>query len=220
MPITWGYLRVSTDDQGAGLAAQREAVLGAGVDERFLRIDEGISGATFDRPALNALMGELHKGDTLIVHKLDRIGRSVRGVVNFIADLAERKVELKVISEQIDTTTPHGKFTLHIMLALAEMERDLISSRTKAALAEIKRTGIGKSGQPVTIGRPAKLSPEDREDIRRLREEGARISTLARHYDVCRETIYNIIGKGHRKVADEIEARLDDDRRMRKYLET
>src|SRR5262245_26297348 len=137
MPITWGYARVSTEEQGAGLAAQKQKIFEAGVDARFLRIDEGVSGTLFgeNRPALEALLKEVRAGDTIIVHKLDRLGRSVRGVLNLIASLSQQKIELKVLVENIDTTTPHGKFMLHVLLALAEMERDMISSRTKTALA-------------------------------------------------------------------------------------
>jgi len=195
MGITWGYIRVSTEDQGAGLAAQKNAVLASGVDERHLRVDDGVSGAKFDRPALNALLGEVRTGDVIVIHKMDRLGRSVRGVLNLIENIRDLKVELRFLHENIDTTTPHGKFFFVVMLGLAEMERDMISARTKTALAEIKRTGIGKNGNPVKIGRRPKLSADDAEKVVAAAEAGEHIAKLARQYNVSRETIYGCLRK-------------------------
>jgi DNA invertase Pin-like site-specific DNA recombinase len=222
MPITWGYARVSTEEQGAGLAAQKQAILQAGVDERFLRVDEGVSGTLFgaDRPALDALLKEVRASDTVVVYKLDRLGRSVRGVVNLIANLTQQKVELKVLVEHIDTTTPHGKFMLHILLALAEMERDMISSRTKAALAEIKRTGIGKNGEPVKIGRAEKVSAADVERMRELMEAGAKVSDIARRYGISRETVYARVGAEARARARALRRQLQEEERTAKYKAT
>lgn len=210
MPITWGYVRVSTEDQGVGLAAQKAIVQAAGVDDRHLYIDDGVSGTKFDRPALTRLLGVMQAQDVLVVHKMDRLGRSVLGVLTLIEQIRKMNVELRFIHENIDTTTPHGKFFFVVMLGLAEMERDMISARTKTALAEIKRTGIGKKGQPVKIGRPAKLTDEERSRIKELREKGVGVSALARRFKVSRETIYNLTGESERAgVASEIERQLE-----------
>jgi DNA invertase Pin-like site-specific DNA recombinase len=220
MAITWGYARVSTEEQGAGLAAQKHAIVQTGVDERFLRVDEGVSGLRFDRPALLALLEEAEKGDTIVVYKLDRLGRSVRHVLNLIADLATKHIELKVIVEHIDTTTPHGKFMLHILLALAEMERDMISSRTKAALAEIKRTGLGKTGQPAKIGRKEKVTQADVAAMGRLLDAGAKVSDVARRYGIARETVYARVGKERRERRRALKQELVDQARDEKYKAT
>jgi DNA invertase Pin-like site-specific DNA recombinase len=223
MPIIWGYCRVSTGDQGAGLAAQRQAIIQAGVDARFLRVDEGVSGTLFgeDRPALEALLKEVRAEDVIIVHKLDRLGRSVRGVLNLIASLTQQKIVLKVLVENIDTTTPHGKFMLHVLLALAEMERNMISSRTKTALAEIKRTGIGKSGKPVRVGGQEKVTATDVEEMRRLLDAGAKVSNVAPRYGISRETVYARVGAEARAKAramkQQLEKAAEEEERAAKY---
>jgi DNA invertase Pin-like site-specific DNA recombinase len=190
MAITWGYVRVSTDDQGAGLAAQKAAVMAAGVDERHLVVDEGISGTKFERPGLNRILTEMRRGDVLVCAKLDRLGRSVYGVLGLFKQLEALGVEVRVLHEQIDTTTPAGKLMRNMLLTMAEFERDMISHRTKIALAEIKRTGIGKAGAPVTIGRPRAITPEQRDELNRLYDEGAKVAALARYFKTTPKTIY------------------------------
>jgi DNA invertase Pin-like site-specific DNA recombinase len=193
MGIAWGYIRVSTEDQGAGLAAQKNAVLAAGVDERHLRIDEGVSGAKFDRPALNTLLAEMRKGDTLVVTKLDRLGRSIYGVLELFQKLSKAEVEVRVIQDQIDTSTPTGRAMRNMLLTFAEWEREMISFRTKEALAHIKRTGIGKNGLPVKIGRRPKLSAEEVEGARSMVADGMHVAKVARQLGVSRQTVYNCL---------------------------
>lgn len=193
MAILWGYLRVSTDDQGVGLAAQKQAVLMAGVDERHLRIDEGVSGTKFERPALASLKAEMQRGDTLVVAKLDRLGRSIYGVLGLFKEFDAMGIEIRVLHEQIDTTTPSGKLLRGVLLLIAEFERDMIASRTKAALAEIKRTGIGKNGLPVQIGRRQKLTNAEVVQIKGKIADGEHVAKLARQYGVSRATIYNTV---------------------------
>src|SRR5262249_47406255 len=137
-----------------------------------------------------------------------RLGRSVRGVLNLIASLSQQKIELKVLVENIDTTTPHGKFMLHVLLALAEMERDMISSRTKTALAEIKRTGIGKAGKPVKVGGKEKVTAADVTEMRHLLESGAKVADVARRYGISRETVYARVGAEGRAKARAIKQQL------------
>jgi DNA invertase Pin-like site-specific DNA recombinase len=99
-------------------------------------------------------------------------------------------VELKTLTEAIDTTTPTGAFFFTVIAAFAQLERDMISSRTKAALAEIKRTGLGKAGKPVTVGRPSALSMAQIATIKARLMRGERVTHLAREYRVSRTTIY------------------------------
>ncbi|HWF60270.1 MAG TPA: recombinase family protein [Nitrospira sp.] len=123
--MKYGYARVSTDDQNTDL--QLAALKRAGCDKTF--VDEGRSGAIMSRPALKRCLKQLEHGDTLTVWKLDRLGRSVRDVVNTLHDLTDRGVQFQSLTEQIDTTQPLGKAMLHMVALLAELERGLIEER-------------------------------------------------------------------------------------------
>jgi DNA invertase Pin-like site-specific DNA recombinase len=124
-----GYARVSTTDQQPQL--QVDALEGAGCYRVFT---ETGSGARTDRPILEQLLDQLRPGDTLVVWKLDRLGRSLRHLVDTVTTLADRDVEFRSLQEAIDTTTPGGKLVFHVFAALAEFERDLIRERTAAGL--------------------------------------------------------------------------------------
>ena len=122
-----GYMRVSKADGSQVLDLQRDALLAAGVSERHLYSDTA-SGKKDDRPGLAACLQALREGDTLVVWKLDRLGRSLRHLVNVVHDLTSRGIGLKVLTGQgaaIDTTTPAGKLVFGIFASLAEFERDL-----------------------------------------------------------------------------------------------
>lgn len=147
-----GYLRVSTADQSTDL--QRDALSAAGIAERDIYMDKA-SGKIDDRPGLAACLRALRPGDTLLVWKLDRLGRSLKHLVSTVQDLAERDVAFKVLTGQgasIDTSTASGKLVFGIFAALAEFERELISERTRAGLAAARARG--RKG-----GRRSKLSP-------------------------------------------------------------
>ncbi len=147
-----GYMRVSTTDQSTDL--QRDALLAAGVKPEHLYADKA-SGKRDDRPGLDACLKALREGDTLVVWKLDRLGRSLRHLVATVQDLVDRGVGFKVLTGQganIDTGTASGKLVFGIFAALAEFERELISERTRAGLAAAKARG--RKG-----GRKSKLSP-------------------------------------------------------------
>ena len=122
-----GYARVSTADQHAHL--QIDALQRAGCYRVFT---ETASGAATDRPALAQVLDQLRPGDTLVVWKLDRLGRSLRLLVDTVTSLAERGVGFRSLQEAIDTTTPGGKLVFHVFVALAEFERELIRERTAA----------------------------------------------------------------------------------------
>lgn len=139
---TFGYARVSTDDQE--LSLQRDALERFGVDHIF---EEHHTGARMDRPALARALKVCRRGDRLVVWKLDRLGRSTVGVIEAVEGMQDKGIEFISLSESIDTTTPMGKFFLTIMAAIAQLERDLISERTKAGVASYKARG-GKMGKP------------------------------------------------------------------------
>ncbi|WP_035776146.1 recombinase family protein, partial [Arthrobacter sp. H5] len=132
-----GYMRVSKADGSQSTDLQRDALLAAGIAEDSLYEDRA-SGKKEDRPQLVACLKALRHEDTLIVWKLDRLGRDLRHLVNIVHDLTERGIGLKVLTGQgaaIDTTTASGKLVFGIFAALAEFERELISDRTLAGLA-------------------------------------------------------------------------------------
>jgi DNA invertase Pin-like site-specific DNA recombinase len=133
-----GYARVSTTDQQPHL--QVDALTTAGCYRVFT---ETASGARADRPALEQLLDQLRPGDTLVVWKLDRLGRSLRHLVDTVTALAERGVGFRSLQEAIDTTTLGGKLAFHVVAALAEFERDLVRERTSAGLAAARAAAAG-----------------------------------------------------------------------------
>jgi DNA invertase Pin-like site-specific DNA recombinase len=142
-----GYARVSTADQT--LSLQSDALKEAGCEKFFT--DEGVSGSKSDRPGLNEALEFARKGDTLVVWRLDRLGRSLPHLIEVVNGLADRGVEFRSLKETIDTSTAGGKLVFHVMAAMAEFERDLIRERTNAGLSAARARG--RNG-----GRPKALS--------------------------------------------------------------
>lgn len=157
-----GYARVSTDEQNLDL--QRHALEAAGCE--VIYEDQGISGATADRPGLAAALARLEPGDVLVVWKLDRLGRSLTYLVQLLDGLGKKGVGFASLSEAIDTTTAGGRLVFHMMGALAEFERSLIAERTKAGMAAAKHRGQH-------VGRPRKLSAQQLAQARALLASGA-----------------------------------------------
>ena len=146
-----GYARVSTLDQNEDL--QLDALSAAGCDQVFT---DHASGRLASRPALDDLLSRVRPGDTLVVWKLDRLGRSLKHLLEVVAFLEERGVALRVLTEQIDTSTPGGKLVFHVFGALAEFERDLIRERTRAGLAAARARGrVGGPTEGVDRGEAA-----------------------------------------------------------------
>ncbi|RKO76146.1 recombinase family protein [Pectobacterium parmentieri] len=173
-----GYMRVSTNDQNSDL--QRNALIGAECEQIF---EDKMSGRIANRPGLRRALKCMEKGDTLVVWKLDRLGRSVKNLVTLISELHERGVHFRSLTDSIDTGTAMGRFFFHVMSALAEMERELIVERTLAGLAAAREKGrIG--------GRPQVFTSEDKEMIKRLLNAGHSRQQLAIIYDVGVSTIY------------------------------
>jgi DNA invertase Pin-like site-specific DNA recombinase len=133
-----GYARVSKTEQNLDL--QIDALKAAGCDPRRIFTDKQ-SGAKWDRRGLDAAMSHLREGDTLVVWKMDRLGRTVLQSVQFLNSLHKEKVEFRSLTEGIDTNTPMGKFYFHMAAALAELERDRLIERTNAGLAAAKARG-------------------------------------------------------------------------------
>jgi DNA invertase Pin-like site-specific DNA recombinase len=181
-----GYMRVSKADGSQTTDLQRDALLAAGVE--FERIyDDLASGSQDTRPGLDAALKSLRAGDTLVVWKLDRLGRNLRHLVNTIHDLTEKGFGFKVLTGQgasIDTTTPSGKLIFGIFAALAEFERELISERTKAGLASARARGrAGGAPRKMTVAklRLAMAAMGQRETV---------VGDLCRELGVTRQTLY------------------------------
>jgi DNA invertase Pin-like site-specific DNA recombinase len=174
-----GYARVSTADQHLGL--QRDALAKAGCARVYA--DDGMSGTTTKRPQLTRALKALQGGDTLVVWRLDRLGRSLPHLIATIDELGRRGCNFRSITEAIDTTTAGGTLILHIMGALAQFERTLIVERTKAGLAAARRRGVH-------LGRKFALSNERLEHARQLKDAGESPTAIARTLGCSRSTVY------------------------------
>lgn len=181
-----GYMRVSKADGSQTTDLQRDALVAAGVKPAQLYEDKA-SGKKEDRPELGSCLKSLRSGDTLIVWKLDRLGRDLRHLVNIVHNLTERGVGLKVLTGQgaaIDTTTASGKLVFGIFAALAEFERELISERTLAGLASARARG--RNG-----GRPYKMTPAKlRLAMSSMGKPGTKVSDLCTELGITRQTLY------------------------------
>lgn len=131
-----GYARVSTKDQNLNL--QIEALKKAGCEKIY---QEKISGATKDRPELTNLIEHLREGDVVMVWKLDRLGRSIKNIIDLVLELNQKKVIIKGLTDGVDTSTPNGRLFLNVMASLAEYERELIRERTNAGLSSARARG-------------------------------------------------------------------------------
>ena len=177
--MKYGYARVSTDDQSPAL--QLTALKKAGCKIVFK--DEGLSGATTKRPALLRCLKTLTAGDTLIVWKLDRLGRSLRDLIHMLDDLRARGVRFQSLTEAIDTETPTGRAMWQMIGVLAELERSLITERTRAGVKAAQSRGV-------KFGRKLKLTDRQIAHARKLINQGEPVPEVARLLSVDRATIY------------------------------
>ncbi len=185
-----GYVRVSKADGSQNTNLQRDALIAAGVDNAYIYEDRA-SGRTDDRPGLDAVLKSLREGDTLVVWKLDRLGRNLRHLVNTIYDLTARGVGFRVLTghgASIDTTTPSGKLVFGIFAALAEFERELISERTKEGLKSARSRGR-KGGAPYKM-----TSNKVRLAMAVMGKPGTKISELCQELKITRQTLYRHVG--------------------------
>jgi DNA invertase Pin-like site-specific DNA recombinase len=182
-----GYARVSTGAQHTD--GQEQRLKDAECERIF--VDQGASGAKASRPEWDKCREYLRPGDQLVCTKLDRVGRSVRNLVDLMAWLGEQGADLLVLDQGIDTKTPGGRLAFHIFAAVAEFERDLIIERTRDGLAAT--TSRGRFG-----GRPARLTDAQKVMARRLRDDGHSIKEigvlLGNGTPVSRQTIYRALG--------------------------
>lgn len=185
-----GYMRVSKSDGSQALDLQRDALVEGGVDPSLIYADRA-SGKLEARPGLTTMLKALRKGDTLVVWKLDRLGRDLRHLVNTVQELEERGVGFKVLTGHgaaIDTATPAGKLIFGIFAALAEFERELISERTKAGLASARARG--REG-----GAPHKMTPAKiRLAMAAMGKPETIVRLLCKELGVTRQTLYRHVG--------------------------
>ncbi len=177
-----GYARISTVDQNPAL--QRDALTAAGCDRVFT--DEGVSGSVPARRGLDGALAALGPGDTLVVWKLDRLGRSLSHLVTLIAELGARQVNFRSLSDPIDSESSSGRLVMHIMGALAEFERSLIVERTQAGIQAAKKRGV-------RLGRRPSLAAAQVARARALVERGESPRAIARTMRVGKSTLYRAL---------------------------
>lgn len=185
-----GYARVSTLDQNTD--GQHDALTAAGCARIFT---DRASGKLARRPELDALLDYARPGDVIVCTKLDRLGRSVAHLVELVADLGARGLHLRVLHQGIDTTTPGGRLTFHILASIAEFERDLISERTREGLTAARARGRVGGRRPV-------LSAAKVEHARKLRDGGEHTMTeIAELVGCSRATLYRVLDHGSPEAA-------------------
>jgi len=177
-----GYARVSTLDQT--LALQQDALNAANCEHIYT---DPVSGSVTDRPGLRLALSHLRSGDTLVVWRLDRLGRSLSHLIETVRQLQERGIGFRSLQEQIDTTTSGGKLVFHVFGALAEFERDLIRERTHAGLVAARARGR-------LFGRPKVLSSQQVKQLQSLaKDECTTVTEICETLGISRATFYRYI---------------------------
>jgi DNA invertase Pin-like site-specific DNA recombinase len=177
-----GYARVSTADQTLDL--QKDALEKAGCTKIFT---DTASGAKAERTGLDEALNYVRSGDTLVVWRLDRLGRSLTHLIATITGLSDQHIGFKSVTENIDTTSSGGKLVFHIFGALAEFERDIIRERTQAGLTAARARG--RKG-----GRPKALTPKKAQQLRTLYNDKTNtIDEICRTLNISRATLYRYI---------------------------
>lgn len=180
-----GYARVSTGEQDAGL--QHDALTSAGCYRIFT---DTASGSLQSRPELDKVLDQLRPGDTLVVWRLDRLGRSIRHLIDQLDALQERGIEFRSLQDSIDTSSSGGRLVFHIFASLAEFERDLIRERTNAGLKAARARG--RKG-----GRPSLLTADQLRTARKLyQQQDMTVAQIGEVLGVSRTTIYRALRRG------------------------
>lgn len=175
-----GYARVSTEDQN--LDGQLDALKAVGAERIFT---DKLSGKTRQRPELEKLLEQLRADDVVVVTKYDRLARTLSDLMGIVEAIREREAGFRSLGEDIDTTTPAGRLIFHVFGSIAEFERERIVERTREGLAAARKRGrVG--------GRPSALTPEAREQVRKLRDEGVKTAEIARMFKVSRSTVFRV----------------------------
>ena len=180
--MKYGYARVSTEDQNP--AMQFAALKKAGCKTVF---KDEVTGAHVNRPALARCLKKLETGDTLIVWKLDRLGRSLRDLIHMLNDFKQQGIKFRSLTEAIDTETPTGRAMWQMIGVLAELERSLIAERTKAGIAAARVRGV-------KFGRKPKLTRQQIVQARKLIASGEQPDDVAASFHVGRSTLYRSLG--------------------------
>jgi DNA invertase Pin-like site-specific DNA recombinase len=178
-----GYARVSTI--GQTLEQQTDALTAAGAGKIFQDV---MSGARDDRPGFADCMQYLREGDTLIVWRLDRLGRNMRSIINALHDLTERGVTVRSLHDGVDTSTSTGRMVAGILMSIAEYERELVRERTALKLEHARRSGR-------KFGRPTKLNAEEAALARRMKSTGETAATICRTLGIGRTTLYRYLAE-------------------------
>lgn len=177
-----GYARVSTDEQNLDL--QIQALKHVGCDAIYT--DSGVSGSTRKRPGLTKALKSLRRGDKLVVWRLDRLGRSLVNLVHLLEDLGNREIRFQSMCEHIDTSSSGGRLVFHMMAALAEFERSVISERTRAGMAAARARGQH-------IGRLPSLNIEQCLEAQAFLESGMRPESVAMRFGVTPRTLMRLV---------------------------
>lgn len=180
-----GYARISTKDQNLDL--QKDALLKTGCKKIF---EEVVSGAKKERPVLNQLITELREGDTVVVWKIDRLGRSLKHLVDMINIFHERGVAFQSLNDPIDTTTAQGRLTFNIFASLAEFEREMIRERTYAGLTSAKARGR-KGGRPKGLSVQAQATACAAETL--YKEGKLSSEQIAKRLGISKNTLYTYL---------------------------
>ncbi len=181
--MLFGYARTSTEKQNLGL--QMEALKKNGVEEINIYTDQ-LSAVKVERPKLNQMLEKLRRGDTLVVWKLDRLARSMNDLLKLTSVFHDKGIELKSVTENIDTTSPMGKFTFHLLGALGQFERELIKERINAGISNAKAQGK-------KLGRPRTLNTEQIALVRDMKQKGMGVTGIARIMKCSRYAIYRVL---------------------------
>ncbi len=185
-----GYARVSTQDQN--LELQIEALQKAGCQKIF---EDKASGSRAERPGLAKAQDSFRRGDTLVVWKLDRLGRSVKNLVDLVGELQKQGVQFKSLTDSIDTGTASGRFFFHVMASLAEMERELTIERTRAGLETARQ--LGRIG-----GRKRQMTESKIKSAKKLLASGVPPRDVAANLGVSVPTLYRWIPASHSSAFD------------------
>lgn len=177
-----GYVRVSTKEQSFNL--QIDALQQAGCEKLYREV---ISGARTERPGLDRMVDNLRAGDVLVIWKLDRLGRSLKHLVELVNTLRERGIGLQSLNDPIDTTTPQGRLSFNLFASLAEFERDLIRERTQAGLSAARARGRN-GGRPKGLSAQAEATACAAETLYRERQLSVR--QIAARLGIAKSTLY------------------------------
>lgn len=184
-----GYARVSTDEQNLDL--QIQALKSAGCV--LIYTDSGVSGSIRTRPGLSKALKQLKKGDKLVVWRLDRLGRSLVHLVHLLEDLGNREIRFRSMCEHIDTSSSGGRLVFHMMAALAEFERSLISERTRAGMAAARARGKH-------VGRVPSMNTEQCTAARALLRDGVSVEDVAHQFGVTPRTLIRLVQRTHQRL--------------------